>query len=167
MIIGAGYRSRHHQNDAVTIRDRLATERTAALKAGDKATVSVIRQVESEVSLARTAEGFTGDVDDDLYRRVIEGYIKKMDKARREYDALGERGRAQAEKLAFEIDYLSRYVPAKLDEEGTRALVRTTIAELGAVEPKERGTVIGAVMRSGADLDGALVARIVGEELGG
>ena len=68
-----------------------------------------IRQVETEVARARTEPGFHGEVDDALYRRVIAAYCKKMDKARLEFVAAGERGRAQAEKLAFEIEYLGRW----------------------------------------------------------
>ena len=151
----------------MTIREQLAAARDGAMKTGDRATVNVIRQVESEVALARTAEGFRGEVDDDLYLRTIESYVKKMDKARREYENLGERGEEQAGKLAFEIDYLSHYLPQKLDEEATRRLVASTIEEMGATDPKQRGAVIGAVVRSGHPVDGALVARLVAEELGG
>jgi uncharacterized protein YqeY len=151
----------------MSIRDQLMTEQRAAMKSGEKATVNVIRQIESEVALVRTAEGFSGEVDDALYRRTIESYVKKMEKARREYENLGERGRDQADKLAFEIDYLSRYIPKKLDEEATLALVRSTMAAMGATEPRQRGEVIGAVMRSTEDLDGAVVARLVAQELGG
>jgi len=53
-----------------------------------------------------------------------------------------------------------------LGDDETRRLVRATIAELGAADPKQVGEVIGAVMRSGSDLDGSLVARLVREELG-
>jgi uncharacterized protein YqeY len=92
---------------------------------------------------------------------TIATYVKRMGKARSEYDALGERGREQAEKLAFEIDYLSAYLPQKLDESATRALVDQTIADLAATDPKMTGQVIGAVMKSGEEVDGALVARLV------
>jgi uncharacterized protein YqeY len=151
----------------MSIKEQLTTEQHAAMKAGDKATVNVIRQIESEVALVRTAEGFSGQVDDALYRRTIEAYVKKMDKARREYEALGERGREQAEKLAFEIGFLSGYLPKKLDEAATRALVRSTMAELGVTDRRRQGELIGAVMRSGKAVDGALVARLAAEELGG
>ena len=130
--------------------------------------MDVIRQVETEVARARTEPGFHGEVDDTLYRRVIAAYTKKMDKARLEFEAAGERGRAQAEKLAFEIDYLKRWQAQTLDEEATRALVRSAIAELGAGDAKAVGRVIGQVMKAGAGtLDGALVNRLVREELGG
>lgn len=129
--------------------------------------MDVIRQVETEVARVRTEPGFRGEADDDLYRRVIGAYCKKMDKARAEFAGAGERGRPLAEKLAFEIEYLGRWQPRTLDEEATRALVRAAIAEVGAVDPKMAGQVIGRVMKSAAGtVDGALVGRLVREELG-
>jgi len=145
----------------MTIKEQLATEQKAAMKSGDRATLNVIRQIQSEVAVAKAAPGFEGEVDDDLYLATIATYVKRMSKARSEYDALGERGREQADKLTFEIDYLAAYLPQKLDESATRALVDQTIADLGATDPKMTGQVIGAVMKSGEDVDGALVARLV------
>lgn len=149
----------------MSVQEQLAENQKTAMKSGDRATLNVIRQILSEVSIAKAAPGFDGAVDDDLYLATIARYVKRMDKARREYDALGERGRAQAEKLTFEIDYLSGYLPQKLDEDASRALVERTIAELGADSPNMVGQVIGAVMRSGEEVDGSLIARLVNEAL--
>ena len=151
----------------MTIKEQLAAEQKAAMKSGDRATLNVIRQIQSEVAVAKAAPGFDGDVDDDLYLATIATYDKRMDKARNEYADLGERGRDQAEKLAFEIDYLSAYLPQKLDEAATRSVVGQTIADLGATDPKMTGQVIGAVMMSGQEVDGKLVARLVNEALAG
>jgi len=152
----------------MAIHDELAVELRDAMRTRDRRRMDVIRQVETELARARTEPGFHGEVDDALYRRVIAAYTKKMDKARLEFEAAGERGRAQAEKLAFEIDYLERWQAQTLDEEATRALVRSALAELGATDAKAVGRVIGQVMKAGAGtLDGALVNRLVREELGG
>jgi hypothetical protein len=144
----------------------LTIELKAAMRERDKPRINVIRQIETEVSLAKSAPGFSGEADDELYLKTIESYVKKMDKARLEYEAAGARGRDNADKLAYEIAYLDRWLPDKLDEEQTRALVLQTIAELGADDPKMTGRVIGQVMRSGQEVDGALVNRLVREELG-
>ena len=149
------------------IHDELSADLRAAMKAKDRPRRDVIRQVETEVAVARSAPGFVDPIDDDLYRRVIGSYVKKMAKARDEYAALGDRGRTQADKLAYEIDYLSHWLPEKLSEEETRSLVRVTIVELDVSDPRQTGRVIGAVMKSGFDVDGSLVSRLVGEELGG
>jgi uncharacterized protein YqeY len=152
----------------MSIHDELAAELRDAMRARDRRRMDVIRQVETELARARTEPGFSGEVDDALYRRVIAAYVKKMDKARLEFEAAGARGHDQAEKLAFEIGYLQRWLPRLLDEDATRALVRTAIAELGADHPRMSGRVIGQVMKAGAGkLDGSLVSRLVAEELGG
>jgi uncharacterized protein YqeY len=149
----------------MTIQEQLIAAQKSAMKSGDRATLGVIRQIQSEVAIAKAAPGFTGEVDDDLYRTTIATYVKRMDKARAEYEAMGDRGREQAEKLAFEIDYLSDYLPQKLDEDATRVLVDEAIAALGATDPKMTGRVIGTVMKSGREVDGKLVAKLVNEAL--
>lgn len=153
----------------MTIKEELSAELRDAIKSGDKLRRDVIRQVETEVSTARSRADFTGDIDDELYRSVIVAYVKKMEKAREEYLGLGERGQAMAEKLGFEVDYLSRWLPQMLGEEETRALVRETIEDLGVEgDEKAAGRVTGHLMNGrGEDLDGALVSRVAREELGG
>ncbi|MGH9166455.1 MAG: GatB/YqeY domain-containing protein [Acidimicrobiia bacterium] len=152
----------------MTIREELAEQLKQAMRERDRRRLDVIRQVETEVSVAKSAPGFSGRVDDDLYRRVIASYVKQMNKARREYEELGERGRAMADKLAFEIDFLSTWLPTKAGEEETRTEVRRAIEELGVTDPKAAGQVIGHLMRTRSErLDGAVVNRIVREELTG
>jgi hypothetical protein len=135
------------------------------MKARDKDTLNAIRSVQAEVAAAKSAPGFKGDVNDELYRKTIATYVKRISKSKAEYDTMGESGAEQSGKLAFEIDYLSRYLPKVLDLEATRTLVERTIAELGADPQIQPGRVIGAVMRSGEDLDGGLVNRLVREAL--
>jgi len=147
------------------VQDELTAELKDAMKSRDRARSSVIRQIETEVSVAKAAPGFKGEVDDGLYQRTIVSYVKKMEKARSEYEAMGERGVDQAAKLAYEIEYLSRWTPQLLGEDETRQIVRDAITELGVEDPKMVGRVMGHVMRSGKELDGALVRRLVSEEL--
>lgn len=148
------------------IKDQFADELKDAMRQKDKPRLNVIRQVQTEVAVATSAEGFTGEADDELYQGVIASYVKKMDKARKEFEAAGERGAERAAALAYEIEYLARWLPEKLDEDDTRVIVRDTIAQLGVEGPGAVGRVIGTVMKSNAELDGSLVSRLVREELG-
>jgi len=151
----------------VSIKAELAAELREAMLARDARRRDVVRQIETEVSRRITAPGFGGKADDALYTQVIASYVKKMSKARDEYAGLGERGAAMAEKLGFEVRYLSRWLPKTLSESETSLLVRAAIAELGVDDPKSAGRVIGHLMQSHRDeLDGALVGRLVREELG-
>jgi uncharacterized protein YqeY len=150
------------------IHDELVDELKDAMRAQDKQRLDVIRQIETEASRARSEKGFSGDPQgDDLYSTVIASYVKKMDKARDEFIAAGERGAEQAAKLAFEIEYLDRWVPKSLSEDDTREVVRVAILELKADDPKQMGRVIGHIMKNGpAGLDGSVVSRLVREALG-
>jgi len=150
----------------MTTAEQLKQDQLAAMRSKDKATLNAIRSVQAEVATAKAAPGFSGDVDDDLYVRTITTYVKRITKSRTEYEAMGERGGEQAAMLSFEIDYLDKYLPTTLDEVATAELVSGTIAELGADADTPMGKVIGAVMRSGESLDGALVNKLVREQLG-
>jgi uncharacterized protein YqeY len=150
----------------MTIAEQLRQDQTAAMRSKDKATLNAIRSIQAEVATAKAAPGFSGDVDEELYVRTISTYVKRITKSRTEYEAMGERGAEQVDLLTFEIDYLDRYLPKTLNEAATRELVARTIAELGADENTPAGKVIGAVMRSGESVDGAMVNQIVRRELG-
>jgi len=151
----------------MTIAEDLTTELKDAMRAQDAARRDVIRQVRSELGVARTAPGFDGNDGDDFHRAVIASYVKKMQKSLVEYEGLGERGEAMAKKLRFEVEYLSRWLPTLLDEEATGRLVDESIADLGvAGDPSAAGRVIGSIMKAHKDeVDGRLVNRIVRERL--
>ena len=151
-----------------TIKQQLSEELKEAMKSGDKERRDVIRMIESEISLAKSAPGFRGQVDDDLYRQVMSGYSKKMDKARAEYLELGPRGEEMARKLAWEVGFLAKWLPTRLDQQSTEALVQATISELGATgDPRAAGRVIGHIMKNHKDaVDGGLVSRLVAAALG-
>ena len=64
---------------AMTIQEELAAELKEAMKTGDAARRNVIRQVETEIAVAKAAPGFKGDIDDELYSKTIVSYVKKME----------------------------------------------------------------------------------------
>jgi hypothetical protein len=149
----------------MSIEQRFRDNQISAMKARDAATLNAIRSIQAEVATAKSAPGFKGEVDDDLFTKVIATYVKRITKSKAEYDAMGDRGAEQAAELAFEIDYLTRYLPKKLNEQDTRMLIEGAIADLGADDSTPVGQVVGTVMRSGEELDGALVNRLVRELL--
>lgn len=150
----------------MTIQEQLKAELTDAMKSGDKLRRDAIRQIETEVRTVATQPG-VGDATDEVYEVVIAAYVKKMAKARDEYLELGERGAEMAAKLKFEVDYLSRWLPSKLSATETAKLVRQTIEDMRAWnDPKAFGRIVGSLMKTRNDLDGALVNRLVREELG-
>ena len=96
---------------------------------------------------------------------VISSYVKKMAKAVEEYQSLGEKGVDMANKIQFEIDFLSTYLPEQLSEDEVEKIVDDVLTELGDVDISQMGRVIGAVMAKGDGIDGSVVSKIVKQKL--
>lgn len=150
----------------MTIQDEIRAELKDAMRAKDQLRLDVLGQIETEVSVAKSAPDFIGEIDDELYRKVIGAYVKRMHKAIEEYRRLGSRAEEMATKLSFEVGHLGRWLPRRLDEQATRELVRQAIAELGVAGPQAAGRATGLLMEKHHNtVEGALVSRIVREEL--
>lgn len=151
----------------MSIERELDQELKDALRARDKLRLDVIRQIRTEVTKAATEPGAAGEDSEARHTRIIAAYVKKMEKARAEYETYGERGADLRDKLAFEIDYLQRWLPETASEEDVARIVDETIAMIGADDPKQAGRVIGTIMKEHVGLDGTVVNRLVREALGG
>ena len=143
--------------------DDLSTSLKEAMKAKDKPRLDAIRQVQTEIAKKKSEKG--EEATDELVLGVISSYVKKMAKAVDEYNSLGERGAEMAEKIQFEIDFLSQWLPEQLSEEDVEKLVDEVLTELGEVDMSQMGRIIGAVMAKGDGIDGSIVSRIVKEKL--
>ena len=143
--------------------DDLSTALKEAMKAKDKPKLDAIRQVQTEIAKKKSEKG--EETTDELVLGVISSYVKKMAKAVDEYQSLGERGAEMAEKIQFEIDFLSQWLPEQLSEEDVEKLVDEVLAELGEVDMSQMGRIIGAVMAKGDGIDGSIVSRIVKEKI--
>ena len=150
---------------SATIKDELHDELKDAMRTQDRNRIDVIRQITTEVGRATKAPGFTGDVDDALYRKTIASYAKKMGKALAEYRKLGDRGAENAAKLQFEVDYLARWLPKALSETEVATLVDAAVTELGVSGMSAMGQVMGHLKKQHPDLDGALASRLVKAKL--
>ena len=121
---------------------------TRAMKEKDTATADTLRMLKTRLQERRTAKGFSGEVDDALLRDVIAAYRKQLQKAGEEYEKLGERGAEQLQKLRFEIEFASRFLPATMGDDELRTLVAERIAALGVSDAKQVGKLVGDVMKT-------------------
>ena len=143
--------------------DDLSAALKEAMKAKDKPKLDAIRQVQTEIAKKKSDKG--EEATDDLVLGVISSYVKKMTKAVEEYKSLGDRGIEMAEKIQFEIDFLSDWLPEQLSEEDVAKLVDEVLADLGDVDMSQMGRIIGAVMAKGDGIDGSVVSKLVKEKL--
>ncbi len=147
----------------MALADDLSSALKDAMKAKDKPKLDAIRQIQTEIAKKKAEKG--EEVNDDLVLGVISSYVKKMIKAVEEYQSLGDRGQEMAEKIQFEIDFLSTYLPEQLSDEEVAKIVDEVLSELGNVDISQMGRVIGAVMAKGDGIDGSIVSKIVKDKL--
>ena len=147
----------------MALADDLSSALKDAMKAKDKPKLDAIRQIQTEIAKKKAEKG--EEVNDDLVLGVISSYVKKMIKAVEEYQSLGDRGQEMADKIQFEIDFLSTYLPEQLGEEEVEKIIDEVLSELGDVDISQMGRVIGAVMAKGDGIDGSIVSKIVKDKL--
>ena len=98
----------------MALADDLSSALKEAMKAKDKPKLDAIRQIQTEIAKKKSEKG--EEVNDELVLGVISSYVKKMAKAVDEYKSLGEKGEEMANKIQFEIDFLTTYLPEQLSE---------------------------------------------------
>ena len=137
-----------------------------SMRAKDPQTADCIRMIKTKHMERRTAAGFKGPLDDNLWLDVIGAYQKQLRKAREEYAAVGERGADALPQLDFEIAFCARFLPKVASDDEVRSVVRETIVRMGVSDPKQSGRVMGDIMKAHkGKLDPSAVKRIVEEEL--
>jgi len=148
-----------------TLKDQLAADMTAALKARDEITTSTLRMTLAAVGVAEVAGAQKRELSDDEVLAVIKKEAKKRVEAA---TAFAEAGRAeQAAKERAEEAVLAKYLPMQLSDDEIVALVSQVLTE-GAFEGKgAMGQAMKAVQAAVAGrADGAKVAAEVRRQLG-
>lgn len=134
-----------------------------AMKTKDEKKVSTLRMVKSSLhnwQIANKEEPADADVMAVLQKEI---------KARQDSIVMYEKGERKdlAEKEKSEVEILKKYLPEQMSEEDIRTKVKEVIGRIGASGPQDMGKVMGPVMGElKGQADGAVVARLVKEELG-
>ena len=143
------------------LKDKINADLKTAMLARNNFETTVFRGLKAailneEVKLGKRESGLT-DAE-------IEVLIAREVKKRKEAAALLDEERAQNELKEAEI--LSKYLPEMLSEDEIRLAVQEEIAQLEEKSPKFMGQIIGELKtRFGTSVDGAILAKIVKEEL--
>jgi uncharacterized protein len=137
-----------------------------AMRGRDARTADCIRMIKTKHMERRTAAGFKGPLDDNLWLDVVRAYQKQLRKSREEYAAIGARGADAIAQIDFEIGFCARFLPKLASDDEVRATVRETLARLGVSDVKQSGRVVGDIMKANkGKFEAAAVKRIVEEEL--
>lgn len=150
----------------MTLKERLRSDLTTAIKARDELRSSTLRMVLTAV----TTEEVAGKEHRELTDEDVLTVLSREGKKRREAaEAFGDAGREeQAAKERAESAVIAEYLPQQLDQAEIEALVTQTIDELGVRGdgPRAIGRVMGVLTpRTKGRADGGAVAAVVKAQL--
>lgn len=148
-----------------TLKDQLAADLTAALKARDEVTTSTLRMALAAVGVAEVAGKEKRALSDDEVLAVLKKEAKKRVEAA---TAFAEAGRAeQAAKEKAEEEVLGKYLPKQMSDEEMAALVKKVLDEGGFEGKGAMGQAMKAAQAAVAGrADGGKVAAEVRRQLG-
>lgn len=150
-----------------TIKEQIEAALRKARLERDERTKNVIGMLKSAV-LNELKSGSGVEESDTLWLETIASYAKKVGKAITEFEALGERGAEALAEARFELEFCRGFLPRKLDEAATDALVRKLAADHGITDAKSMGKLMGLLMKGHKDeLDGELARKSAQKLLGG
>jgi len=149
-----------------SILDRIQVDMTAAMKSKDADTLSTLRMLKSALMEAKTKKPKEAPFTSEEEIEILQRYAKKRRETIEELRKAGRQDLVTREEQ--EIAVTARYLPAAMDEDELRRLIRDAAAQVGATSPKDMGKVIGAVMgQVKGRADGSTVSRLVREVLAG
>jgi uncharacterized protein YqeY len=139
----------------VSLRDRIQTDITAAMRGGDALRRDVLRMASNAGLQPREAQPAPPD------RRRVPGVLTREVKTRREsVEAYTKGGRADlAAKEQAEIDILTEYLPQALSDTEIDTLIEEAVATTGATNARDLGKVMGWLApRTRGRADGKVVS---------
>jgi uncharacterized protein YqeY len=118
---------------------RITEDVKAAMRAGDKPRLSVLRMLQAELKQREVVDAV------ELTDTVVQAAVEKMVKQRRDSETQFRNGNRPdlADKEASEIEVLMGYLPQQFSEAEVTALIDQAIAETGAAGGKDMGKVMG------------------------
>ena len=142
--------------------NQLQEELKIAMKAGEKAKMMGLRNIIGKIKAAQIDKGES--LTDEESLKILKTAAKQLKESIDQYQKGGRDD--LAEKEAFELSLLEKYLPDQLSEEQIRGTVKNIVKNTGAGSMQDMGKVMGATMKELAgSADGKIVQKIVKEEL--
>ena len=141
---------------------QLQEELIIAMKAGEKAKMMGLRNIIGKLKASQIDKGETLTAEESL--KILKSAAKQLNESIDQYQKGGRE--ELAEKEAFELTLLEKYLPEQLSEKIIRETVNNIIKKTGLESMQDMGKVMGAVMKELAgSADGKIVQKIVQEKL--
>jgi len=148
----------------MSLKQKLTEDMKAAMKAGQKETLAVIRLINAAIKQKEVDERI--EMDDAAVIAVLDKMVKQRKDSITQYEAANRADLADIEKA--EMVVIETYLPAKMDEAAIVAAIEAAKAQSGATGPADIGKLMGVlkpVLAGKADM--GLVSKLVKAALAG
>jgi uncharacterized protein YqeY len=148
----------------MSLKERITDDMKAAMRAGEKERLGVIRMITAAIKQREVDERIT--LDDTQVLSVLEKMIKQRKESLVQFQA-GNR-QDLVEKEAAEITLLQGYLPSQLSDAEIDSLITDAIAATGAASIKDMGKVMAVIKgKAQGRADMAAVGAKIKAKLGG
>ena len=148
----------------MSLKERITSDMTAAMKAREAARLSTLRMVKAAVQNREIEKG--AELSEEELTKALQSLVKQRRDSVEQYE---QAGRAElAEKERAEIAVIEEYLPRAASREEIERAVEEAVAETGASSMKEMGAVMKAALArlAGRNADGKAVSEAVKAKLG-
>lgn len=147
----------------MSLKERLITDLTAAMKAKDAPRTSVLRMVKAAMMNREIEKG--GELSDEEIGRTLQSLVKQRRDSVEQYEKGGRADLAAKERA--EIKVIEEYLPQSASREEIERAVGEAIAETGAQTMRDMGAVMRAAQTrlAGQSADNRLMSEIVKAKL--
>ncbi|MBB5533098.1 MULTISPECIES: GatB/YqeY domain-containing protein [Stenotrophomonas] len=146
----------------MSMKQQLTEDMKAAMKAGEKHKLGVIRLINAAIKQREVDERI--ELDDTAVIAVLDKMVKQRKDSVSQYEAANREDLAEIERA--EIVVIEAYLPAKMGEDEIVAAIQAAIAETGASGPADMGKLMGALKpKLAGQADMGLVSKLVKQQL--
>lgn len=146
----------------MALQQTVISDMTAAMKAQDKFTLSVLRMLKSALQLEQISKKH--DLSDEEVIAVIKKQVKMRKDSITEFTKYGKD--EEVANLNKEVEVLSKYLPEELDETALNKIIDEVFAELKPETMKDMGRTVKEIgSRTAGRADMSQVSAIVKSRL--
>jgi uncharacterized protein len=150
----------------MTLPERIDADLKDAMRAKDAGRLGVLRMLKSALKYAAIEKSSEDQLDDAAAMQVIRKQVKQRQDSIESFEKGGRPELAAKEKE--ELEMLNAYLPKGMNAEELAAMVRETIAEVGATSKAQMGAVMKALQAKVAGrADGKTLSAEVSKQLSG
>ena len=149
----------------MSLRERIVSDLTNAMKAKDAARLSALRMVKASVMNREIEKG--SPLTDEEMTKALQSLVKQRRDSIEQYEKAGREELAAKERA--EIEVIEGYLPQAATREEIERAVDEAVSETHASSMREMGAVMKAAQArlAGRNADGRMVSEIVKAKLSG